>query len=155
MGMLAWVVECVDNVARMIVDGEVLIDCADKLAFGCLLRLSLAVFCTALLIILIVTWVNGDCVQGDTSGCDEPPVDFITKVPFWPGLSWPGQAKTELLFWSQREVRHNHMCHPVTCYSVLIVGQKTFKEPVGGLSAIDRWNQSSNSKVMASFTTMR
>ena len=37
MGMLAWVVECVDNVARMIVDGEVLIDCADKLAFGCLL----------------------------------------------------------------------------------------------------------------------
>ena len=55
MGMLAWVVECVDNVARMIVDGEVLIDCADKLAFGCLLRLSLAVFCTALLIILIVT----------------------------------------------------------------------------------------------------
>ena len=36
-------------------------------------------------------------VQDDTSGCGEPPVDFKTKVPFWPGLSWPGQAKTELL----------------------------------------------------------
>ena len=31
--------------------------------------------------------------RGDTSGCD-----FKTKVPFWPSLSWPGQAKTELLF---------------------------------------------------------
>ena len=37
-------------------------------------------------------------VKGDTSGCGEPPVDFKTKVLFWPGLSWPGQAKMELLF---------------------------------------------------------
>ena len=37
-------------------------------------------------------------LQGDTSGCDEPPVDFTTKVPLWPCLSWPGQAKTKLLF---------------------------------------------------------
>ena len=35
-------------------------------------------------------------VQGDTSGCGEPPVDIITKVPFWPG--------------------HNLMCHPVHKY---------------------------------------
>ena len=27
--------------------------------------------------------------------------------------SWPGQAKTELLFWSQRKVLANVMCHPV------------------------------------------
>ena len=26
-------------------------------------------------------------VQGDTSGCDKPPVDFKTEVSFWPGLS--------------------------------------------------------------------
>ena len=32
-------------------------------------------------------------LQGDTSGCGEPPVDIKTTVPFWPGLSWPGQAK--------------------------------------------------------------
>ena len=31
-----------------------------------------------------------------------------TKVPLW-----PGQAKTELLFLSQREVLDNVMCHPV------------------------------------------
>ena len=37
-------------------------------------------------------------IQGDTSGCDEPPVDFKTKVPFWPGMFWPSQAKRELLF---------------------------------------------------------
>ena len=30
-----------------------------------------------------------------------------------PGLSWPCQAKMELLFQSQREVCHNLMCHPV------------------------------------------
>ena len=28
-------------------------------------------------------------ISSITSGCDEPPVDFKTKVPFWPGLSWP------------------------------------------------------------------
>ena len=31
----------------------------------------------------------------------------------WPGLAWPGKAKAELLFWSQREVLGNVMCHPV------------------------------------------
>ena len=35
-------------------------------------------------------------VQGDTSGCDKPPVDNITKVMFWPGQDRPGQS--ELLF---------------------------------------------------------
>ena len=52
-------------------------------------------------------------VQGDTSGYDEPPVDFRSKVLFWPGLSRPGKAKMELLFWNQLEVRHNLMCHPM------------------------------------------
>ena len=47
-------------------------------------------------------------IQGDTSRCAKPPVDFKTKVPFWPGL-----AKAELLFSSQQEVWHNMMCHPV------------------------------------------
>ena len=37
-------------------------------------------------------------IQGDTSGYGELPVDFITKVPFWHGLPWPCQAKTELVF---------------------------------------------------------
>ena len=37
-------------------------------------------------------------VQGDTSGCDEPPVDFKSKVPFWPNQARADQAKTELLF---------------------------------------------------------
>ena len=43
----------------------------------------------------------GDCLktklQTDTAGSSKPPVDFKTKVPFWPGLYWPGQAKAELL----------------------------------------------------------
>ena len=52
-------------------------------------------------------------LQGDTSGCAKPPVDFKGKVPFWPGLAWASLAKAELLFWSQREVLHNLMCHPV------------------------------------------
>ena len=56
-------------------------------------------------------------IQGDTSGCGEHPVDFKTKVPFWPGLSWPGQSKTELLFLCQREeVCQNLMCHPVEAW---------------------------------------
>ena len=46
-------------------------------------------------------------LQVDTSGCGEPPVDCKTKVPP------PGQAKTELMFWSQGEVLLNLMCHPV------------------------------------------
>ena len=37
-------------------------------------------------------------LQGDTSHCAKPPVDFKTKVLFWPGLVWPGQDKGELLF---------------------------------------------------------
>ena len=37
-------------------------------------------------------------IQGDTSCCDKPPVDFKTKFPFWPGLYWPSQAEMELLF---------------------------------------------------------
>ena len=51
--------------------------------------------------------------QGDTSRCSKPPVDFKSWVPFWPGLALPGQAKAELLFWSQQEVLANVMCHPV------------------------------------------
>ena len=44
---------------------------------------------------------HNDCkthVQGYHSACDEPTIDFITKVPVWPGLAWPNQAKAELLF---------------------------------------------------------
>ena len=29
-------------------------------------------------------------VQGDNSTCSKPLVDFITKVPLWPGLGRPG-----------------------------------------------------------------
>ena len=38
-------------------------------------------------------------LQGDTSdsGCAKPPVDFKGKVPFWPGLTWPGQSRTVVL----------------------------------------------------------
>ena len=52
-------------------------------------------------------------VQGDTSRWFKPPVDINTKIPFWPDQVMPGQAKTELLFWCQREVWINVMCHPV------------------------------------------
>ena len=34
------------------------------------------------------SWIS---VQGDTSGCAKPPVDFKTKVLFWPCLAWPKQ----------------------------------------------------------------
>ena len=44
-----------------------------------------------------------DKIQDDTSGCGKPPVDIKTKVWFWPGQARPGQAKTKLLFYSQRE----------------------------------------------------
>ena len=37
-------------------------------------------------------------IQGDHSTCSKPPVDFRTKVPLWPSLSWAGPAKTELSF---------------------------------------------------------
>ena len=46
----------------------------------------------------IVFRLPGNTVQGDHSACGEPPVDFKTKVPFWPGLAWTSQAKAELLF---------------------------------------------------------
>ena len=52
-------------------------------------------------------------VQGDHSACDKPPVDCKTKVLFWPGLAWLSQAKAELLFGNQREVRHKLNGHPV------------------------------------------
>ena len=55
MGMLAWVVEYVDNVARMVVDGDGVIGCADKLAIGmagCLLSTESG--CVSF-IILVVT----------------------------------------------------------------------------------------------------
>ena len=31
--------------------------------------------------------INPSDLQGDTSGCDEPPVDFNTTVLIWPGLA--------------------------------------------------------------------
>ena len=37
-------------------------------------------------------------IQGDPSRCLKSPVDFRTKVPFWPGQVKTGQAKTELMF---------------------------------------------------------
>ena len=33
-------------------------------------------------------------VQGDHSACSKPPVDFKTKVPFWPGRDRPGHSGT-------------------------------------------------------------
>ena len=39
-----------------------------------------------------------DAIQGDTSRCLKPPVDFKTKVPFWPRQVRTTQAKMELLF---------------------------------------------------------
>ena len=43
----------------------------------------------------------------------KPPVDFKTQVPLWPGQARAGQAKAELLFWSQREVLHKLNGQPV------------------------------------------
>ena len=37
-------------------------------------------------------------LQGDNYTCSKPPVDFKTKVPFWPGQGRTGQAKAELVF---------------------------------------------------------
>ena len=42
--------------------------------------------------------ILAEVVQGENSSCSKPPVDLRTKVPLWPGLSWPGQVITELLF---------------------------------------------------------
>ena len=43
---------------------------------------------------------------------------------------WPGQSKTELLFWSQQEVCHNLICHPVFPISTLRTGitKRTIKQ---------------------------
>ena len=41
---------------------------------------------------------SGGIVQGDISTCAKPPFDFKSKVLFWPGLPWPGQARAELQF---------------------------------------------------------
>ena len=35
-------------------------------------------------------------LQGDHSTCSKPPVDFKTKVPFWPVQAMTGQAKAEI-----------------------------------------------------------
>ena len=37
-------------------------------------------------------------VQDDTSRCPKPPVDFKTKVTFWPGQLRTGQSRAELFF---------------------------------------------------------
>ena len=42
--------------------------------------------------------IFAELVQGDNFTCSKPPVDFRPKVPLWPDLSCPDQAKTELLF---------------------------------------------------------
>ena len=38
-----------------------------------------------------------DFIQGDNYTCSKPPVDFETKVTFWPGQGRTGKAKAELL----------------------------------------------------------
>ena len=48
-----------------------------------LLDTSLALFMTLL--------------HGDASGWGKPLIDIQTTVLFWPGLTWPSQAKMELL----------------------------------------------------------
>ena len=49
-------------------------------------------------------------LQGDHSTCSKPPVDFKTKLPFWPGQARP---KRNFFFWSQREVLNKWNGHPV------------------------------------------
>ena len=44
-----------------------------------------------------IDFLNQNYIQSDHSAWGEPPVDFKTKVPFWPGLPWPSQAKVEVL----------------------------------------------------------
>ena len=34
----------------------------------------------------LIRWI----LQGDHSACAKPPIDFKSKVPLWPGLTWPG-----------------------------------------------------------------
>ena len=62
---------------------------------------------------LLMCLVGNAVVQGDNYTCSKPPIDFKTKVLFRPGQGRTGQAKAELLFWSQREVLNKCNCHPV------------------------------------------
>ena len=45
---------------------------------------------------IIVKIISKTKVQGDHSPCAKPPVDFKTKVRFWPVQARTGQAKAEL-----------------------------------------------------------
>ena len=65
-------------------------------------------------------------VQGDTSRCPKPPVDFKTEVLLWPDQASPGQATTELLFSGQWEVLDNVMCHPVSSFKHILSNIMTF-----------------------------
>ena len=38
--------------------------------------------------------LNLSNIQGDTSGCAKPPIDFKTKVQLWPGQARIGQSGT-------------------------------------------------------------
>ena len=69
------------------------------------------------------------------SACGELPVDFKAKVPFWPGLPWPSQAKAEHLFCSQRKVRHKLDGHPVfertiSCTTNRVSGVRSLCAPI-------------------------
>ena len=63
-------------------------------------------------------------VQGDTAGSSKPPIDFKTKVLLWPGQARLGQAKTELLFWCQREVLNSLLCPPVFKFRLLWIPKR-------------------------------
>ena len=45
----------------------------------------------------LLRYIHFTLVQGDTVGSSKPPADFRTKVPFLPGLAWPGQSGTFVL----------------------------------------------------------
>ena len=49
-------------------------------------------------------------VQGDNYTCSKPPVDFRTKVPFW-----PGQGRPKWNFWVEVKggVLNKCNCHPI------------------------------------------
>ena len=58
-------------------------------------------------------------IQGDHSACGEPPVDFKTKVPFWPALAWPGQSGTFVL--KSTGVLNKWNGHPVYLHPCCLV----------------------------------
>ena len=74
--------------------------------------------CTFNLVLHSFNWTYMGTVylQGDQAAWAKLPVDIKSKVPFWPGLPWPGQAKTELLSWCQREVWLKLLGHTVVAY---------------------------------------